>query len=73
MQGHLEQKPRAYWSLVGAPMLPAPVPEDDAHLPEGWVSAFDEEHEMYYYYNAATGVSTWDKLGAVVSTRGSER
>ena len=40
------------------------VPSD---LPEGWVEVWDEEYQMYYYHNAATGESTWNKPGAVVT------
>jgi hypothetical protein len=36
-----------------------------SQLPEGWQAFWDQNFGMYYYYNDASGESTWEKpLGA---------
>jgi ADP-ribose pyrophosphatase YjhB (NUDIX family) len=42
----------------------------DSALPSGWVMKYDTNHKHNYYYNAATGESTWTKPGGAVSIHG---
>ena len=44
---------RAMRNLLEQP--PAPT------LPEGWQAVWDEEYQMYYYWNTATDDVTWDQ------------
>ena len=34
--------------------------EEDDLLPAGWEKLYDEDHGEYYYYNEATGETSWD-------------
>ena len=49
----LQQRVRGPASLAGA--------DGHSQLPAGWEAYWDEEYKRYYYYNAATGESTWTK------------
>lgn len=42
-----------------------PVVEDVDALPPGWVAGVDPQSGYTYYWNAHTGVSTWDRPGPI--------
>jgi hypothetical protein len=39
-----------------------------SQLPEGWQTFWDQNFEMYYYYNEASGESTWEKPPCTAQT-----
>lgn len=50
------QVPRAAAGLRKLLQNQPPPPE----LPEGWQAVWDQEHQMYYYWDTATDYVTWD-------------
>lgn len=44
-----------------------PVVEENDALPDGWVAGVDPQTGYTYYWNANTGVSTWERPGTMES------